>query len=691
MSLLGAKFCVRSRAAFAPIDGNGVGSLSMGVERPAAKRGHGPIDNGPGLFQLDAEEGKRTDTQNDFVFGERLFEQSSKANIIRFLAEEKLFHGIGNVRASKLVERFGAGLLSAISNRDPSILDLIPEDTAIALFGNFADAAAGAELAMYLDALGVDKWLGRKVVDAWGQLGAKRIQSSPYLLISWLDWKKVDAIGRRVGICPSDPKRLCAACEHVLYVRLNQGHTWTSVADVKKRLVALVGQELGAEAIAACVDNHGAIYNDDGLQPYGAAVMEQFILSQAGSLQLDQEDLFDGLMMPESDFDWHVRKIESQQGFGFTEMQITAVRSALEHRFNVFAGYAGSGKTSVLRAVCGLAEACGLKIHLMALSGRAAKRITEATGYPSSTIARFTRDYRGKELEGANLILIDEASMVDLPDLYRILRIGAKARVCLIGDPAQLPPIGFGAPFSNLVEYPGIQRVVLDKVHRQDETTGIPTIAKNIRHGISDDLERYTGVKDGVQYLQVSQEKAPQVIFEIGKDFAKVGCNRDDMQIIAPVKGGEGGVNNINRFMSSLRPAREFMTGSVAIRVGDPIVFLATDKDRDLRNGSLGRLLKPNLADFEGNVVSLSADDVEKIDLAYCLTVHKSQGSQWDRVIVPLFSSTRTSFVERSLIYTAITRAAKQVVIVGDYDAYAKAIRSETAANKRQSGIIAHG
>ncbi|WP_168175186.1 AAA family ATPase [Thioclava sp. F28-4] len=629
--------------------------------------------------------------RNDFVFGERLFEQSSKANIIRFLAGEKMFHGIGNVRASKLVEKFGAGLLSAIAKRDPGILNLIPEDAAIALFENFADAAAGAELAMYLDTLGVDKWLGRKVVDAWGQLGVRRLQSNPYLLISWLDWKKVDAIGRSVGIGPSNPKRLCAACEHVLYVRLNQGHTWTSVADVKKRLVALVGQELSAEAVAACVDNHGAISNDNGLQPYGAAVMEQFTLNQACALQLDQEDLFDGLMMPESDFDRHVREIESQQGFGFTEMQLTAVRSALENRFNVFAGYAGSGKTSVLRAVCGLAEACGLKIHLMALSGRAAKRITEATGYPSSTIARFTRDNRGKELERANLILIDEASMVDLPDLYRILRIGTKAKVCLIGDPAQLPPIGFGAPFSNLVEYPGVQRVVLDKVHRQDETTGIPTIAKNIRYGISDELERYAGVKDGVQYLRVSQERAPQAIFEIGKDFAKAGCNRDDMQIIAPVKGGDGGVNNINRFMSSLRPAREFIIGSEAIRVGDPIVYLSTDQDRDLRNGSLGRLLKPDLADFEGNVVSLSADDVENIDLAYCLTVHKSQGSQWDRVIVPLFSSTRTSFVERSLIYTAITRAAKQVVIVGEYDAYAKAIRSETAANKRQSGIIAHG
>ncbi|MFG6592140.1 AAA family ATPase [Sulfitobacter sp. 1A12157] len=663
----------------------------MEGDRLVTKRENSPIDNWPALSQLGSEAGRRTNAQNEFVFGEHLFEQSSKANIIRFLAEEQMFHGIGYVRASKLVERFGVGLRDAIVNRDAGILDLIPADTAIALFESFSDAAAGAELAMYLDALGVDKWLGSKVVKAWGQLGAKSLQANPYLLISWLDWKKVDAIGQSMGISPSDPKRLCAACEYFLYGRLNQGHTWTSVEYAGERLVAFLGQQLGAEAITACVDNHGAIYNDDGLQPFGAAVMEQYILCQARTLQVAQENLFDSVIMPKEYFSRHIRKIECQQGFGFTQMQLKAVRSALKHRFNVFAGYAGSGKTSVLRAVCELAEACGLKIHLMALSGRAAKRITEATGYPSSTIASFTRNHAGRELEEANLILIDEASMVDLPDLYRILRIGAKARVCLIGDPAQLPPIGFGAPFCDLFEYPGIQKVVLDKVHRQDEMTGIPAIAKNIRYGVLDDLERYTGVKDGVQHLQVNQNQAPEAILEIGKDFVKAGCSKDDMQIIAPVKGGEGGVNNINRFMSSLRSARELMTGSVTIRVGDPIVYLSTDQGRDLRNGSLGRLLKPDLANFEGNIVSLGADDIENIDLAYCLTVHKSQGSQWDRVIVPLFSSTRTSFVERSLIYTAITRAARQVVIVGDYDAYEQAVRSETAANQRQSGIIAHG
>lgn len=643
------------------------------------------------LFQLDADEGKQADRQNEFVFGKRLFEQSSRANIIHFLAEEKMFHGIGKVRASKLVGKFGSRLLSAIINRDPGILDLMSEDAAIALFENFADAAAGAELSIYLDTLGIDKLLGKKIAKAWGQLGADRLRQNPYLLISWVDWKKVDFIGKQVGIGAEDPKRLCAACEHVIYSRLNQGHTWTSVKEVRKRLAALVGENFATSAVDACVDNHGALYNNEGLQPIGAAIMEQFILSQTRDRHPRQHDLFDRFKMSDCDFNRHVREIENQQGFAFTEMQVTAIRSALANRFSVIAGYAGSGKTSVLRAICELAEVSGFKLHMMALSGRAAKRMNEATGYASSTIARFTRDHGGKELEHANLILVDEVSMVDLSDLYRILRIGVKARVCLIGDPAQLPPIGFGAPFSNLVDYPGIKIVVLDKVHRQDETTGIPAIAKNIRNGISGQLEPYTGLKDGVHYLQVSEQYAPRAIVEIGKTFAKAGCNKEDMQIIAPIKRGDGGVKNLNRFMSSLLPNRSFMVGSAAVRVGDPIVYLCSDQSRDLRNGSLGRLIKPDLAEFEGREVWLSTDDAKNIDLAYCLTVHKSQGSQWDRVIVPLFNSTRNSFVERSLIYTAITRAAKQVVVVGDHEAYVDAVCSETAANRRQSGIIPHG
>lgn len=691
MSKPGAKFCVRSRAAFAPISGSGPGGLSMEVVRPAAKRGHGSIDEANGLFHLGEEEGKRTETQNGFVFGERLFEESSKQNIIRFMAEEPTFPGIGNVRATKLVDRFGSQLLQAIKEKDPALFDVLPEVVAISLFENFDEAAAAAELSMYLDALLVDKWIGKKVMRAWGKLGAQKLKDNPYLLISWLDWEKVDLIGQRIGKLESDPDRLTAAVEAVLYKRLSNGHTWTDLTEVESRAAKLVGEGQRHNAIDACISNNGALQNSGGLQPIGAAVMERFVMQQSLALEPSQADMFDGLMMREDDFANMIGQIEHQQGFRFTDMQLRAVWSALESRFNVFAGYAGSGKTSVLRAVCALSEASGLKVHLMALSGRAAKRITDATGYKSSTIARFVRDHRGVELEPSNLVVVDEASMVDLADAYRILRIARYARVCLVGDPAQLPPIGFGAPFADLVDYPDVSRVVLDKVHRQGETTGIPTIAKNIREGIVDELPEYNGLQDGVFHLGAKEEDAPFAIFEIGKAFAKAGCDRDDLQIIAPVKRGNGGVTNLNRFMSDLKPNRQLMFGSSGIRVGDPIVYLRNDMDRDLRNGSLGRLLAPDLADFEGNEISLRSDDVESIDLAYCLTVHKSQGSQWDRVIVPLFNVTRSSFVERSLIYTAITRAAKQVVIVGDKEAYANAVRSETAANRRQSGIGRNG
>jgi exodeoxyribonuclease V alpha subunit len=506
-----------------------------------------------------------------------------------------------------------------------------------------------------------------------------------------MGWREVDFIGKQVGIGAEDHRRLCAACEHVIYRRLNQGHTWTSVKEVRKCLSALVGENLAISAVDACLDNRGALYNNEGIQPVGAAIMEQFVLKQSLYCDPQQGDLFDQLKMSDENVVNYIREIESQQGFEFSKMQVTAIKSALANRFNIIAGFAGSGKTSVLRAVVKLAELSGLKLHMMALSGRAAKRLNEVTGYASSTIARFTREYAGKELEYANLILVDEASMVDLSDLYRILRIGVNARVCLIGDPAQLPPIGFGAPFSNLVEYPGVKIVILEKVHRQNEKTGIPAIAKNIRNGISGQLEPYSGMKDGVHYLEVSEKDAPRAIVEIGKTFVRAGCEKEDMQIIAPIKRGHGGVNNLNMFMSSLLPNRSFMVGSAAVRVGDPIVYLRPDQRRDLRNGSLGRLIKPNLAEFEGREVWLNVDDAKNIDLAYCLTVHKSQGSQWDRVIVPLFNLRKNSFVERSLIYTAITRAAKQVVVVGDHDAYTSAVCSETTANRRQSGLVAHG
>lgn len=691
MRLPNLKFCVRSRAAFAPnVEGKAAG-VSTEVVRLAAKREHGSVDTHDDLSLFGNSEGGRSEPQNCFVFGELLFEQSSKKNIINFLATEPSFTGIGNVRATKLVEAFGASLLDKILFKSPEVMEYLPEEVAINLFENFQDAAASAELAMFLDTLGVGKWVGRLIVRSWGQLGAEKLKENPYLLVSWINWKNVDDIGRKLNIQEDDPRRLCAAVESVVYRRLDRGHTWISRKKLAFEVSKIVGEKLSETAINIAHDHNGIIALDEGYQPVGAAVMERWLLKRANQNLDGQADMFTAVKLTKTELINELAYVENQQGFRFTDAQVDAILAVLNSDFSTIAGYAGSGKTSVLKAVCYIAEKYGRTVHLMALAGRAAKRITEATGYPASTIYKFIKDNLGKVLDNSNLILIDEASMVDLADIYRVIRICGDAQISMFGDPAQLPPIGFGAPFSDLVQIDNVTKVILDKVHRQDETTGIPTIAENIRNGIVTELNGFWGLGKGVFFYDANEDEAPEIIKKIGKSFRIAGADKDETQIIAPVKRGAGGVNNINKYLSDLAPNRETMLLRSDIRVGDPIVYLKQDYDRGLRNGSLGRLTANNKAIFEGEEITLDYSDADNVDLAYCLTVHKAQGSQWRRVIVPMFNNSGSSFVERSMIYTAITRASEQVIIVGDFEAFASAVSSETAANKRDTGVRKYG
>ena len=619
--------------------------------------------------------------------GAILFEKSGMKNLINFFATEPSFVGIGNARAKKLVERFGSELLNKITEKSEEIFEVIPEEPALILFENFSQAAASAELAMYLDTLGIGKWIGRLVVRSWGELGAEKLKENPYYLVSWIRWSSVETIAQKMGIQHDDKRRLCAAVESVVYRRLDRGHTWISGKKLRNEVALLVGDALADKAIQIAHDDNGVIALDDGYQPVGAAVMERYLLKRAYQNLDGQADMFAAIKLSKSELVEELATVEVQQGFRFTDAQVDAILTVLNSDFSAVAGYAGSGKTSVLKAVCYIAEKYGRTVHLMALAGRAAKRITEATGYPASTIYKFIKENLGTVLDNSNLILIDEASMVDLGDIYRVIRICGDAQIAMFGDPAQLPPIGFGAPFSDLVQLDNVQRVVLDKVHRQDETTGIPTIAENIRNGVVSELNGFWGLGKGVFFYDAHEEEAPEVIKSIGTAFKIAGADKEETQIIAPVKRGTGGVNNINRYLSNLAPSRDTMLLRPDIRVGDPIVYLKQDYDRGLRNGSLGRLTAPNKAVFEGVELTLDYADADKVDLAYCLTVHKAQGSQWKRIIIPMFNNTGSSFVERSMIYTAITRASEQVVIVGDYEAFAAAVGSETAANKRDTGV----
>lgn len=611
----------------------------------------------------------------------------------RYLARSDAFEGIGTVKARKLVERFGDGLHRALSGRHPGIAEVLGEDRAATLFQAYQLKLAEADIAVWLDENGVDPQLGSKIIRFWGGAGAVRLRQNPYLLIAFIGWASVERLAQELGIRIDDPRRLVAAVEAVLYKRLDQSHTWCSPNDLQRELKPLLrDQSLVDRAPDLAVSDLGAVDFDGGYQPAGAAAMEQFIAGTIASTQAAgrQYDLV-ARELSAVEIDRALDDVDRAHPWPLTPMQRSAVRMALTARIGMLGGYAGSGKTSVLAAVCQVGERFGRVMHLMALSGRAARRISEATHRPASTIAAFLRRIEEKEvsLGPECIVVIDEASMIDLPTLYRLIRRIGSARLLMVGDPAQLPPIGFGSTFHALIGHPAVESVVLDRVHRQTVASGIPTVSELIRQGELPVLRTFDGFGTGVSFLDCPIEQACDQILRVGQGLAAGGAARGEIQIISPIRAGEAGIQAINRFFHERRAERgTSFPGRPEIAAGDPVIWTKNDYDRELQNGSMGRFQgivegRP-IVELNGRVMALRSSDGPNLDLAYAISVHKSQGSQWSRVIVPLYSS---QVLDRTLVYTAVTRASKQVILVGDRIALERAIKASAAVDRRETRL----
>ena len=425
----------------------------------------------------------------------------------------------------------------------------------------------------------------------------------------------------------------------------------------------------------------------------GAAAMEAFLAEELARFA-SQAPASDLALPPlaEAEIEHAVAAYERRQPHRLTVPQKAAIALAFRHRLTVLGGYAGSGKTTSLRGICELAEGFGRDTVLIALSGRAAQRMAQSTGRPAMTIARFLNETSGDggvRLHAGNILIIDEASMVDLPLLWQVVRRIGDASLVLVGDPAQLPPIGFGLTFHVLIEHPAIPKTILDRVMRQSAATGIPTVAEAIRNGRCPDLDPFRGLAPGVTFIDAAPDEAFDVIFDVGARLAKDGLRRGDAQIIAPVNAGPAGILAINRRFHELRiqagaDAPRLVPGRADIAAGDPVIWTRNDYERNLMNGSTGRIVEAHkdfaTAVIDGQEHRLSPADGRLIELAYAISVHKAQGSQWPLVIVPIY---RSRILDRTFIYTAATRASEQVVLVGDRDVFKAAVERSPMNLKR--------
>lgn len=656
-------------------------------------------------------------TETQIAPTELELQRPSGKTIVDWIARSEACRGIGDVRARRLYERFGLELLTLIEDGDVGQLaEVVDVEAAEALVAAFARYAVAPTL-VWLEQIGLPKEIAASVVGYWAADAKGKVEANPYVLTSFCgSWKTVDALAMsRFGVVSDDSRRLIAAAEEALYRGMNQGHTALPVSEVKAKLRQLLGSTaLADRAVNEAVAEGTLVEEDDLLQPAGLAFIENFV-AESLSTRLaggtgGQGEMFGSQACDELAVAQHLALYQSMHGIELAPEQISAVITTAISSVSLILGGAGTGKTTVLKALCHVLERTtpGVQIHQFALAGRAAQRMSASTGRPAGTIAAFFND---PQVAPGATVLIDEMSMVDVLLMYRFLReLPEGVRLVMIGDPAQLPPIGPGLVLHVLANLEVIPKTTLKTVKRQSSASGIPQVASAVRAHLQPSWAPYGGLGAGVSVVPCDSAQIDETVAKIYEEIGGSGSDFS-VQILGVTKGGPGGVKSLNALVHNRFSAKKLAVWSVhqefgqvmertddglSLFAGDLVMFGANDYALGLRNGSLGKLLRPVtgsntsleivIADFEGVEYPMTAAQVRHIKHAYAITTHKAQGSQFDRVIVPI---TANRLLDNALIYTAITRGVSQVVLVGNIDAAEQAIRSASNASKRVTRLIA--
>jgi len=668
------------------------------------------------------------------------------------------FPGVGAQKARALWERWGEGLRDVLEDGDINALgEVVTRETAQVLVDGWRRLNPGDVIA-WLDEHRFPIGLGAALLRFYGEYAADKLKADPYRLLAFGQaWGTVDRVAlRRMCIEPEDPRREHAAVAEALYRAYDsEGHTTLDAKALTAAVMKLLGgdQEQAERAIGNPLQGGGWLRDrESGLySSSGAWLMERYVASRLARMVGGQDApaQLDMLYVQPTDIGPSERaKVEKAldkwetENHALGEEQRDAVWMTLTHQFSVVSGGAGVGKTATLSALYAGLDALGSEVVQMALAGRAAKRMMDATSRRAITIAGFIHtvapsnpeddEEQGEAQLDRRTYVVDEASMLDIANAFRILRkIGPGARLVLVGDDMQLPPVGAGLTFHLLCrEGADVPRRHLSHVYRQEGATGIPTVSNSIRDGVWPALPRYDGPGVGVSVYPCTETEVTDVIARLYAELVAAEGVEDEVQILASAKGerGErpGTVVHINQDLYRRR-----LEGRPAVMAGNqpsgfcegcPIMFTENVWDRGLYNGSFGMIVE---AFREGHVV-IEKDDEEalvpvskardpegdlpedsvvvwaeamidgvrhylteddllyRVQRSFAVTIHKSQGSQWNRVIVPI---SRGRLLDRTLVYTAATRGVTQVVLVGDIAAAEEAVKAPARALSRTTGL----
>jgi exodeoxyribonuclease V alpha subunit len=622
-----------------------------------------------------------------------------------------LIKGIGPVISKRLVSQFGLETLNIIETDIQKLLEVegIGDKRIQMIRKAWDDQKEIREVMLFLQDHGVSPAYGAKIFKQYGKKSIEVVRGNPYRLatdIFGIGFITADKIAEKLGISKDSQIRAEAGILYVLHQLSDDGHVYypyEPLIEESKQILGVDKETIVKAFGAISLDNKIIIedLNKEDLKENNKAVyLSKFYVSEVGIA----DKLKTLLQVPKTlrsfDKDHVIEWVQGELRIALAENQKQAVREAIDKKIMVVTGGPGTGKTTIINSIIRIYKKAGQRVLLAAPTGRAAKRMTEATGHEAKTIHRLL-EFSPKEggfkrgennpLEG-DLIVIDETSMVDTILMHHLLKaVPREATLILVGDVDQLPSVGAGNILKDIIDSGYIPTVRLTEIFRQAKESLIVVNAHRVNSG---EMPIFSYHKDRPQdfyFFAIEEpEEALAKIIELCKVKIPEKFGYDplnDIQVLTPMHRGIAGASNLNvELQKHLNPSQdELIRNGMALKVGDKVMQIRNNYNKDIFNGDIGRIIRIDredqeiIVDYDGRPVSYEYADLDEIVMAYAISIHKSQGSEYPVVVMPLLTQ-HYMLLQRNLLYTGITRGKKLVILVGTKKAIAIAIKN----NKQQ-------
>lgn len=643
----------------------------------------------------------------------------TKAGMIQYLSGD-LFLGIGEKTAGLIIDTLGDNAITKILD-DPACLNAVPkltEEKAKLLYETLMEHQGLEKVMIALSDYGFGAQLSMKIYQAYGQLTLDMIRDNPYQLVhdvEGIGFQRADELGQALGLLGNHPDRIQAGCLHWLNEQaLDDGHVYMPYNDLIEAAQKLltsgdhpVEEKDIAEEIDVLEEDGKLILEENDVYLPSLYFAEKGIVTSIKKIS-EQKDFQDEFS--ETEFLTALGDLEEKLAMQYAPSQKEAIKQAVESPVMLLTGGPGTGKTTVIKGIVDVySELHGVSLNikdydsdnpfpilLVAPTGRAAKRMSESTGLPAVTIHRLLGwrggsgfDHDEENLIEGKLLIVDEMSMVDIWLANQLFKsLSADFQVVIVGDEDQLPSVGPGQVLRDFLHSETIPTVRLKDIYRQSEGSSIIDLAHAIKRGeIPNDLRQ---AKEDRRFFGCHQDQIVDAICQVCQNAYEKGFTQRDIQVLAPIYRGSAGIEAINEALQLLfnppnEQKRSLTFGERVFRVGDKILQLVNNPDQQVFNGDIGEIVaiftaketvdreETVVVSFDGIEVSYLKRDLNQITLAYCCSIHKSQGSEFPIVVLPIVKGYHR-MLRRNLVYTAITRSKEYLILCGDEGAFEYAV-----------------